>query len=259
LTRPIRIEYPHATYHVMSHGVDGSATFLDDFERKRFLDYLREIVGAGNLLVHAFCLMINHFHSSRYIHLNPVKAKICSRPEEYAWSSYRHYLQGDEDLKWVTTSRTLRSFQNKLDYATFIVEGIQQDLKSPFEEAIGGVIFGSRAFAKQLQPLVKKPHLTEDMPGVEDLDITSDPSMEEVEAAISQIFPCLTQCQRTRMLVYGLRRFTQMTGRDIAAVAGRCPSMVTHVWHEMQIQLVKNIEFRKRMEDVAQVLRKRIG
>jgi putative transposase len=312
LTRPIRIEYPHATYHVMSHGVDGTATFIDNFERKRFLDFLREIVGTGNLLVHAFCLMINHFHMlcetpksglsrhmqrllvkytnlfnkrhqrrghlwrarykavlveegdyflqcSRYIHLNPVKANICSRPEEYAWSSYRHYLHGDEDLKWVTTDRTLRSFQNKLDYANFIAEGIQNDLKNPFEEAIGGVVFGSRAFANQLQPLVKKPHLTEDMPGVEALDVTSYPSIEEVEAVISQIFPCLTQCQRTRMLVYGLRRFTQMTGRDIAAVAGRCPSMVTHVWQEMQIQLVKNSEFRKRMENVAQLLRKGIG
>ena len=62
MTRPIRIEYPHATYHVMSHGVNGAATFIDDFERKRFLEHLREIVDAGNLLVHAFCLMINHFH-----------------------------------------------------------------------------------------------------------------------------------------------------------------------------------------------------
>jgi hypothetical protein len=121
------------------------------------------------------------------------------------------------------------------------------------------VIFGSRAFANQLRPLVKKPHLTEDVPGVEDLDATSDPSKDEVEAAISQIFPRLTQCQCTRVLVYGLRRFTQMTGRDIAAVVGRCPSMVTHIWQEMQIQLGKNLEFRKRMENVAQLLRKRIG
>jgi REP element-mobilizing transposase RayT len=296
----------------MSHGVDGAATFTDDFERKRFLDYLREIVGAGNLLVHAFCLMINHFHllcetpksglsrhmqrllvkytnlfnkrhhrrghlwrarykavlvedgnyflhCSRYIHLNPVKAKICSRPEEYAWSSYRHYVECAEDLKWVTTSRTLRSFQDKLDYATFVVEGIQQDLKNPFEKAIGGVIFGSRTFANQLRPLVKKPDLTEDVPCIEDLDVTSDPSMDEVEAAIRQIFPRLTQCQRTRMLVYALRLFTQMTGRDIAAVVGRCPSMVTHVWQEMQIQQMKNIEFQKQIGNVARLLRKRIG
>lgn len=33
---------------------------------------------------------------SRYIHLNPVKAKIVSRPEQYNWSSYNIYL-GKED------------------------------------------------------------------------------------------------------------------------------------------------------------------
>ena len=29
---------------------------------------------------------------SRYIHLNPVRAGLCGRPEDYAWSSYRVYL-----------------------------------------------------------------------------------------------------------------------------------------------------------------------
>ena len=29
---------------------------------------------------------------SRYIHLNPVKARLCRQPEEYLWSSYRAYL-----------------------------------------------------------------------------------------------------------------------------------------------------------------------
>ncbi len=29
---------------------------------------------------------------SRYIHLNPVKAEMVERPEQYPWSSYRYYL-----------------------------------------------------------------------------------------------------------------------------------------------------------------------
>lgn len=29
---------------------------------------------------------------SRYIHLNPVAAKMVAKPEEYPWSSYRYYL-----------------------------------------------------------------------------------------------------------------------------------------------------------------------
>ena len=152
--------------------------------------------------------------------------------------------------------RTLRSFPNRLDYATFVVEGIQQDLQNPFEEAIGSVIFGSPAFANQLQPLVKKPHLIEDA-GCRGLGCDQRSLDGECEARRSRFFR-LIQCQRTRMLVYGLRRFTQMTGRDIA-VAGRCPSIwLRRFSQEMQIQLVKNIEFRNRIEDLAQLFRKRI-
>lgn len=36
---------------------------------------------------------------SRYIHLNPVKAKIVESPEEYIWSSYNKFILSDEYLE----------------------------------------------------------------------------------------------------------------------------------------------------------------
>ena len=33
---------------------------------------------------------------SRYIHLNPVEAKLAERPQDYRWSSYASYLKGKE-------------------------------------------------------------------------------------------------------------------------------------------------------------------
>ncbi len=33
---------------------------------------------------------------SRYIHLNPVEAKICQKPQDYCWSSYRFFLGLDQ-------------------------------------------------------------------------------------------------------------------------------------------------------------------
>jgi len=62
VARPIRIEFPGALYHVMSRGVGGSATFWDDDDRIRFLDGIGTLIEEGVLLVHAFCLMTNHFH-----------------------------------------------------------------------------------------------------------------------------------------------------------------------------------------------------
>ena len=39
---------------------------------------------------------------SRYIHLNPVRAKMCEAPEEYPWMSYKFYTEGNEP-SWLTT------------------------------------------------------------------------------------------------------------------------------------------------------------
>lgn len=47
--------------------------------------------------------------TSRYIHLNPVKAQIVSYPEDYTWSSYRTFL-GLADDKITVTNQTLSYF-----------------------------------------------------------------------------------------------------------------------------------------------------
>jgi REP element-mobilizing transposase RayT len=38
---------------------------------------------------------------SRYIHLNPVRAKIVETPEEYDWSSYQFYIGKQEPARWL--------------------------------------------------------------------------------------------------------------------------------------------------------------
>lgn len=50
--------------------------------------------------------------TSRYIHLNPVKARMVSNPEDYKWSSYRRIINLCDD--GITTSqKTLSYFGNK--------------------------------------------------------------------------------------------------------------------------------------------------
>jgi len=40
-------------------------TFLDDADREGFLDSVRSLVEDGALVVHAYCLMPNHYHLLR--------------------------------------------------------------------------------------------------------------------------------------------------------------------------------------------------
>src|ERR1700731_3752942 len=44
----------------------------------------------------------------RYIHRNPVKAGLCERPEDWQWSSFRHYATGDEGRVEIESEWTAR-------------------------------------------------------------------------------------------------------------------------------------------------------
>ncbi|MCQ8182854.1 transposase [Methylomonas sp. SURF-1] len=62
MTRPIRIEFSGALYHVTSRGDRRENIYEDDEDRIQFLDVLRRVVEDFNWVCHAYCLMTNHYH-----------------------------------------------------------------------------------------------------------------------------------------------------------------------------------------------------
>ncbi len=62
MTRPLRIEFPGALYHLTARGNGRAAIFLDDADRETFLSVLGDVVERYNWICHAYCLMDNHYH-----------------------------------------------------------------------------------------------------------------------------------------------------------------------------------------------------
>lgn len=62
MARKLRVEYPGAIYHLMNRGDRKEVIFLDDRDRRRFLDTLGECCAKTGWLIHAYVLMPNHFH-----------------------------------------------------------------------------------------------------------------------------------------------------------------------------------------------------
>ncbi|MBS0299328.1 MAG: transposase [Proteobacteria bacterium] len=62
MTRPLRLEFPNALYHVTSRGDRREAIFEDDDDRLKFLEILEMVVLDHNWLCHGYCLMDNHYH-----------------------------------------------------------------------------------------------------------------------------------------------------------------------------------------------------
>ena len=62
MARKLRVQYPGAIYHVMNRGDRREPIFKDDQDHRRFLETLGEACGKTGWHVHAYCLMLNHFH-----------------------------------------------------------------------------------------------------------------------------------------------------------------------------------------------------
>lgn len=216
MARPLRIEYEGAWYHVMNRGLARDFIFLNDKHRQMFLDLLLEVHERYCSIVHAYCLMDNHYHLliqtplgnisrimrhldgvytqrfnrdvkrdgplfrgrfkailveadnyflelSRYIHLNPVKAKLVSKPENYKWSSYLAYFY-DTHKPWLNTRYILGYFEHNLQkYKAFVEECDINEIED-FSN-LNNPILGTNEFIKFVaEKYLKEQHKICDIP-----------------------------------------------------------------------------------------------
>ncbi len=95
---------------------------------------------------------------SRYIHLNPVKAGMFEKPQDYIHSSYNSYTEPKgEKAVYRELVLDMMSKKRKIalaKYRTF-VEGIKIDeLENPLKNIYGGFILGSKSFIRQTLDLL---------------------------------------------------------------------------------------------------------
>lgn len=62
MARPLRIIFPGAFYHITSRGNERKSVFKSKRDREKFLEYLETATERYNAVIHAFCLMDNHYH-----------------------------------------------------------------------------------------------------------------------------------------------------------------------------------------------------
>ena len=62
MTRPLRIQFPGAVYHVINRGNDKNDIFNDDEDRSCLLKILSQSSKTYNVKLYCFVLMKNHFH-----------------------------------------------------------------------------------------------------------------------------------------------------------------------------------------------------
>jgi REP element-mobilizing transposase RayT len=196
---------------------------------------------------------------SRYIHLNPVAARLVERPQDYRWSSYRAYLR-EGGMTGVWRESVLAHFGDRL-HATIhryreFVEGALQGGEKWFELPITKQSFvGDESFALQVRAEREKLREQEGhyslaiivqavchVVGVEPEDFASSSKEDRI--------------QRGRELfMYTARRYSEASLQEVVRwLRVKDGSTVTHGVRRAERRLKEEELFRRQLEAILRIL-----
>ncbi len=124
----------------------------------------------------------------RYVVLNPVRAKIVARPEEYRWSSYRATAGLEAAPPWLDLTAVYLHFDpdpaaaqaRYMDYVLAKVDSCER----LWDQAINGIYLGGEKWAKQMRAIVESRPRSTDHPGTQ--RAIGRPTVQKVVAAVAE-------------------------------------------------------------------------
>jgi len=104
----------------------------------------------------------------RYVVLNPVRAHMVEKPEDYKWSSYRATAGYDDAADWFDAKSALAFFhpdmsQAMADYRDFVQAKIGSE-ESLWDNITNGIFLGTEEWAKRMRRVVETEPRSTDHP-----------------------------------------------------------------------------------------------
>jgi REP element-mobilizing transposase RayT len=187
----------------------------------------------------------------RYVVLNPVRAKVVERPEEWRWSSYRGTAGKIALPEWLAAEKLLSFFgRQRVRYREFVAEGIAK--ASVWDDLRGQIYLGNRTFLGRMQTLAdRKP-----VHGIAKAQTKPlRPSLDEILSAVGRTYGISadhvldkSEVEAYWLAVFLMRRTGNLSLQEVAEHAGVSPARIS--------QIQTKIERGRMSPKMAQVLKR---
>jgi len=182
---------------------------------------------------------------ARYIHLNPVRAGIVGRPQEYEWSNFREYVKLRREPPWMRTSLVLSLFGNRPErarelYAEFVLSAIGQELKDPLSGAALSGILGSETFIDRIKKEIIPERLRAPDPEVPELrKLKTRPELAGIRAEVDAYLGIRNKHAK-RAAIFIAHKNTDYKLKEIGEFFDIGPSGISSACRKMRAHLVSN-------------------
>lgn len=125
----------------------------------------------------------------RYVILNPVRAEMVARPENYEWSSYRATIGQVAAPSWLDVDAALVLFGNdrgtaRVQYQRYVNDGIGSS-RRPWDDLVGQIYLGSDSWVEKVRELIEERPRSNDYPSPQ--REVQRPAMRAVLSAVSEV------------------------------------------------------------------------
>lgn len=195
---------------------------------------------------------------SRYIHLNPVKAGIAVRPEDFPWSSYPCFIGATKAPDWLTTNFILKYFGQRApdarkSYRKFVEEGLDREDLSPLEKTVASTILGNADFMNEItQKYLGAKQVDRNVPALQAL--APRPSLD----AIMKIVTSLVGDDAKLSQKVGIYLCHRYSGARLKEIGGRFnigESAVSQTSRRVTAKMESDKDFKKLVEKMEGALR----
>lgn len=244
------LETPKGNLLKVMHGINGSYTgyFNRRYGRVGHLfqgRYKGIIVDKDNYLLEL----------SRYVHLNPLRAKIVERPELYEWSSYPAYVGKQKERKWMEYSWILSKFGNKKNaarrnYRKYVEEGLKGKMDTPLKDLYAQVILGGEEFREKIRKMLKSQKLSDEI--IEKARFAEKREPEEIIKEVTRAF-CMDGRETLikgknkkgrKIAIYLIQRYSGLSNREIGEIFGGIHySSISKISKRLKDELARNKDF----------------
>lgn len=241
------LETPEGNLSQIMRHINGAYTTYFNVKRRRAGHLLQGRYKAILVEADAYALEL-----SRYLHLNPVRAAMVSRPEAYPWSSYRVYVGDQPSPEWLQKNFILsclaeRGENKKERYRAFVADRLGHDYPSPLKQVIAATILGSESFVSTVQKKYLSCKVVEDIPALKVLK--TRPSPPEIVATVNQTFPAEPKLAR-KVAVYLCH---QHSGEKLKEIGGRFnlgESGVSQLCRRFSVELEMDRQLKRKLDDL---------
>lgn len=196
----------------------------------------------------------------RYIHLNPVKAKLTKKPEAYRWSSHAGYLKPVTAPTWMVPQDLLESLGTPRAFHAFVVAGNEATLEAFYAAERQRPVLGTEGFLEKMK--TNGPSYSREHPRHERVQVR--PSGRQVCQQVAAVFHVTVASlkkgrrgeanEARKVAMYLVKRLCDLTLQETAGHFGVASyGVVGWACAQVRAKLKRDKRFKTQVEQVENV------